>query len=69
MEVCYMTQLINKQEAAAILGISPFSINRLMRELPYVRVGARRVMFDPRDVQAYIEARKVQPRQKRGNGE
>jgi predicted DNA-binding transcriptional regulator AlpA len=64
-----MTQLINKQEAAAILGISPFSMNRMMREIPFVRVGARRVMFDPRDVQAYIENRKVQPRPKRGNGE
>jgi predicted DNA-binding transcriptional regulator AlpA len=64
-----MTQLINKQEAAAILGISPFSINRLMRELPYVRVGSRRVMFDPRDVQSYIESRKVKPRPRPGNGE
>jgi len=56
-----MTQLINKSEAAAILGISPFSINRLMREIPFVRVGARRVMFDPKDIQTYIEARKTRP--------
>jgi predicted DNA-binding transcriptional regulator AlpA len=64
-----MVELIDKRQTAAILGISPFSINRLMRELPYVRVGSRRVMFDPRDVQDYIEARKVQPRPRRGNGE
>jgi hypothetical protein len=60
--------LLNKQETAAILGISPFSINRLMREIPFVRVGSRRVMFDPRDVQAYIEARRVLPRPRNGNG-
>ena len=42
-----MMQLIDKKEAAALLNVSPFSMNRLMRELPYVRVGARRVMFDP----------------------
>jgi len=64
-----MTQLINKQEAAAILGVSPLSINRLMREIPYVRVGGRRVMFDVRDLQNYIEQRKVQPKSRRGNGE
>jgi len=64
-----MTQLINKQEAAAILGVSPLSINRLMREIPYVRVGVRRVMFDVRDLQNYIEQRKVQPKSRRGNGE
>jgi len=64
-----MNQLIDKREAARLLGISPFSMNRIMRGLPYVRVGSRRVMFDPLDLQAYIEARKVQPRPRRGNGE
>ena len=64
-----MNQLIDKREAARLLGISPFSINRIMRELPYVRVSPRRVVFDVRDVQAYIESRKVQPKPRRGNGE
>jgi hypothetical protein len=64
-----MTKLLSKREAAEILGVSPFSMNRIMRELPFIRVSPRRVVFDPRDVQGYIEAKKVQPRPKRGNGE
>lgn len=54
--------LINKQEAAALLGISPYSINRVMKDIGFVRVSPRRVMLDRADVLAYIENRKVQPR-------
>lgn len=64
-----MNQLIDKREAARLLGISPFSMNRIMRGLPFVKVGSRRVMFDPQDVRAYIESRKVQPRPRRNGGE
>jgi predicted DNA-binding transcriptional regulator AlpA len=60
-----VVQLLNKKETAALLGISQFSMNRIMAELPHVVVGKRRVLFDPKDVEAYIEARKVKPR--RGN--
>ncbi len=64
-----MNQLIDKREAARLLGISPFSMNCLMRELPYVRVGARRVMFSPKAIEDYIQAKTVQPRTRRSNGE
>ncbi len=61
-----MVELLDKRATAQILGISHLSMNRIMAELPHVRVGKRRVMFDPRDVEAYIEARKVQPRRRGG---
>ena len=64
-----MVQLIDKRQAAALLGISPFSMNRLMRELPFVRVGQRRVMFSPQAIQEYIDSRTVAPRPRRGNGD
>ncbi len=63
-----MVKLIDKRQAAALLGISPYSINRVMRELPFVRVSPRRIMFDVQDVENYVEARKVQPRTHGGSG-
>ena len=54
--------LINKKELAKRLGISPFSVNRVMADIGYVRVGRRRVMFEPRAVRAYIERRRVRAR-------
>jgi excisionase family DNA binding protein len=61
-----MNRLLNNQEAAEILGISPFSLRGkvLRREVPFVKIG-RRTLFDPADLRAFIEARKVQPRPRR----
>lgn len=52
--------LLNKTEAAKVLGISPASIPRLVRlkGLPFVRIG-RRVLFDPRDIENFINNNKV----------
>jgi len=55
------TKLLSKPEAAELLGVSPFSMNRLMREIGFVRVGNRRVLFDPQAIQEYIQARTVKP--------
>lgn len=63
-----MNRLINKKEAAALLGVSPLSMNRLMPEIGFVRVGKRRVMFSIQAIKSYCEARTVTPRPRR-NGE
>jgi predicted DNA-binding transcriptional regulator AlpA len=56
-----MLELINKEETARRLGVSPYSIPRLIRDgLSFVRVGRRRIMFDPADVAAYISLKKNQ---------
>ena len=58
-----MNNLINNGQAAELLGISPFSLRGkvLRREVPFIKIG-RRTLFDPADLRAFIEARKVQPR-------
>ena len=58
-----MDRLLNNDEAADILNISPYSLRGKVsrREIPFIKVG-RRTLFDPADLRAYIEARKVQPR-------
>jgi excisionase family DNA binding protein len=53
------TYLKSKREAARYLGISPGSLERLMRNgLAYVRVGGL-VRFRPEDLTAYIERGRV----------
>lgn len=58
--------LINNEAAAAILGISPFSLRRkvALREVPFVRIG-RRILFSPSSLQNFIEANKHEPRPRR----
>ncbi|MBW1991956.1 MAG: helix-turn-helix domain-containing protein [Deltaproteobacteria bacterium] len=53
-----MEKLLNKRQVAEILGVSVHSINRIAREVGYVMVGRRRILFDPRDVEDYIKRRK-----------
>jgi excisionase family DNA binding protein len=61
-----MNNLINNEQAAELLGISPFSLRGkvLRREVPFIKIG-RRTLFDPADLRSFIEARKVQPRPRR----
>lgn len=58
-----MDRLLNNDQAAEILNISPYSLRGKVsrREIPFIKVG-RRTLFDPADLRAYIDARKVQPR-------
>jgi excisionase family DNA binding protein len=52
--------LKNKREAARYLGVSPGSLERLMRSgLAYIRVG-NLVRFRPEDLLDYIERRRVE---------
>jgi len=61
-----MDRLLNNDQAADILNISPYSLRGKVsrREIPFIKVG-RRTLFDPEDLRAFIEARKVQPRTRR----
>jgi excisionase family DNA binding protein len=61
-----MNRLLNNQEAAEVLGISPFSLRGkvLRREVPFIKIG-RRTLFDPVDLKAFIEKNKVEPRPRR----
>jgi len=64
-----MEHLLNNNQAAEILGISPFSLRGkvLRREVPFVKIG-RRTLFDPVDLKAFIEKNKVEPRPQREVG-
>ncbi|MBL7141308.1 MAG: helix-turn-helix domain-containing protein [Planctomycetes bacterium] len=54
--------LLNAKQTAAALGISPRKLWELTNrgEAPCVRIG-RRVLYDPRDLAAWIDAQKRQP--------
>lgn len=61
-----LERLLNNTEAAKLLNISPFSMRGKVsrKEIPYIKVG-RRTLFSPTDLQAWVEANKVQPRPSR----
>jgi excisionase family DNA binding protein len=65
-----MEHLLSNNQAAEILGISPFSLRGkvLRREVPFIKIG-RRTLFDPADLQAFIQANKFNPRPRCGNGD
>ena len=51
-----LDELYNKRKAAAILGISTVTLDRLRQSglLPYRKIG-RQIRFLPEDIQAYLE--------------
>ncbi len=56
-------RFLSKQQVAALLGLSLYTIDSWVsqrRELPFIRMG-RRVMFDIKDVYAWLEKNKVAP--------
>ena len=61
-----MEKLLNNNEAADLLGISPFSLRGKVsrREVPFVKFG-RRVLFRKEDLIELIENCTVQPRTRR----
>lgn len=52
--------LVDRREAARLLGVSPGTIDnlRLRGELPSVKIAARR-LFDVTDLRRFIDARKA----------
>lgn len=55
-----MEKLLSKDEAAAALSISRRTLDRL-RDLPRIRIAARRVGFRPSDLAAWAAARVAVP--------
>jgi|YNPBryantNP2012_1023418.scaffolds.fasta_scaffold46936_2 excisionase family DNA binding protein len=61
-----MERLLNNNEAAELLGISPYSLRGKVsrREIKFVKFG-RRVLFRKEDLLELIEKCTVQPRSRR----
>ena len=58
-----MKKFLTKKEVAEFLGISVFTVDSWVserRELSFIRMG-RRVMFDVKDVIAWVEQNKSKP--------
>jgi excisionase family DNA binding protein len=55
---------LSVEEAATILGVSVFTVRKLIRQraVPYYRVG-RRVILDPEDLERYLCQHRVEPRE------
>jgi excisionase family DNA binding protein len=56
-------EFLNKKELATLLGLSVHTIDAWVsqkREIPYIKSG-RRVLFDRRDIDAYLDRNKVHP--------
>jgi len=57
-------RFLTKKELAAYLGLSIFTIDSWVsqkREIPYVKMG-KRVLFDVGDVHAWLQSKKVYPK-------
>lgn len=57
-------KFLSKKHLANYLGLSIFTIDSWVserREIPFIKMG-RRVMFDSKDVLAWLEANKTYPR-------
>lgn len=57
-------RFLTKKQLAKYLGLSVFTIDSWVserREIPFIKMG-RRVMFDLKDVMAWVEANKTHPR-------
>jgi excisionase family DNA binding protein len=65
-----MQNLISTKEAAAMLGVSPLTLEswKARKYIPFVRLG-RRTLYDPHDLEAWIEKNKVKARLWRGGGD
>lgn len=55
---------LTKRELADLLGISIFTIDSWVsqrREIPFIKMG-KRVMFEMKDIQSWVNSKKVYPR-------
>jgi excisionase family DNA binding protein len=55
-----MQNLLDVREAAELLGISRWTIERMkaLHKIPFCRIG-RRTLYDPQDLADWVEAKKV----------
>lgn len=51
-------QTLNRYEAAEYIGVGISTFKKLQKELRTIRIG-RRVFFDTKDLDAYLESKKV----------
>lgn len=51
-------KLLTKDELAEYLHVSRSTIGRLMKEIPYIKLG-RRVLFKMSDIDKYLESKKI----------
>lgn len=58
-------KLLSKKQVAEILGVSFHSLPRILPMIGAIRVGRRRLMVHPEDLQAYIDRQRLKPRQAR----
>lgn len=63
-----MEKLMNNDQAASFLNISPYSLRGKVsrQEIPFIKIG-RRVLFSPSDLQAFIQQNTHVPRVQREN--
>ena len=53
-------RLLSKKEVCEILGIKPSTLDKLLAQKKIQRVKFnRRVLFDPRDIEDFIEKHKI----------
>lgn len=62
----HMERLLSNDEAAELLGISPFSLRGKVsrREIPFVKIG-RRTLFSPSALRSFIDSNTFCPRPRR----
>jgi len=53
--------LLTVEELAELLSTSPQSIRHMIhrRQIPFIRLGARRVRFDQTEIRAWVDAQRV----------
>lgn len=51
-------RLLTKEEVAEYLRISRATLGRLMKKIPYIKLG-RRVLFKKSDIDKFLESKKV----------
>lgn len=58
-----ISKLLSVVEAAARMSVSRFTLRTWLRQrrIPYIRLG-RRVLVDPRDLDRFIQANRVEER-------
>ena len=49
---------LTRQEAAKYIGVGLSTFKKLQKELRFIKIG-RRVLFDTKDLDAYLESKKV----------
>ena len=63
--------LMDIEEFAEYIGESKRSVYRYIKTgqcPPYIRINARNIKFDKRDVDAWLESKKVRPSLREGGG-